>query len=114
MEEAYSREESSIGWWPQSEAPGPAFYAYTYPEPDGYRSASIHPPESAFDARLGLFLLPHEAARISADPDAAVLDFFRSTYAAGADLGGWDRRTLEPSVHPGQPPHAPWSTLKTT
>jgi uncharacterized protein DUF5996 len=111
MEEAYSREESSIGWWPQSEPPGPAFYAYTYPEPDGYRSASVRPSETFFDPRLGLFVLPYEAARISADPDAAVLDFFRSTYAAGADLGGWDRSTLEPRIHPGQPPHAPWSTV---
>jgi len=113
MEEAYSREESSIGWWPPSEAPGPAFYAYTYPEPDGYRSAAVRPSEAFFDERLGLFMLPYDVARISADPDAAVLDFFQTTYEAGANLGGWDRSTLEPSVRPGQPPRAPWSTLAT-
>jgi hypothetical protein len=43
MEEAYSREESSMGWWPSSQVLGPAFYAYTYPEPDGYRSAPVRP-----------------------------------------------------------------------
>ena len=109
MEEAYSREESSIGWWPQSEAPGPAFYAYTYPEPDGYRSATVRPAEAFFDQRLGLFELAYDALRESDDPDAAVLDFFRSTYEAGADLGGWDRSALEPSVPPDRPPRRPWS-----
>src|SRR5712672_2976496 len=43
MEEAYSREEISIGWWPSSERLGPAFYAYAYPEPPGFRSAAVRP-----------------------------------------------------------------------
>jgi hypothetical protein len=111
MEEAYAREESSIGWWPQNEAPGPAFYAYTYPEPGGYRSAFVRPSEATFDARLGLFMLPYDAVRRAADPDAAVIEFFQSTYEAGADLGGWDRATLEPAVLPERPPTRPWSSL---
>jgi hypothetical protein len=111
MEEAYSHEESSMGWWPQTEAPGPAFYAYTYPEPDGFRSALVRPAEAYFHERLGLFMLPYSAVRISADPDGAVQDFLQSTYEAGADLGGWDRRRLEPAVRPGRPQRQPWSTV---
>lgn len=110
MEEAYSREESSVGWWPQLDPPGPAFYAYSYPEPDGFRAAPIRPAAAYFDARLGLFMLPYDAVRMSADPDSAVRDFLQSTYEAGADLAGWDRARLEPTAHPEQPPRRPWST----
>jgi hypothetical protein len=33
--------------------------------------------------------------RKATDPDAALLDFLQSTYAAAADLAGWDRAALE-------------------
>ncbi len=110
-EEAYSREISSAGWWPRSKAPGPSFYAYTYPEPAGIRSAPIGPAEAFFDAGLGDFILPYDAVRGSSDPDAAVVEFLESTYAAGADLGGWDRPRLEPSERPERPPRRAWSRL---
>ncbi len=109
MVEAYSREESSHGWWPASEPPGPAFYAYTYPEPDGYRSAPVRPTAAAYDPRLGEFILPYDVVRGLADPDAAVLSFLQSTYQAGAELAGWDRSSLEPGVAPRRPPDRPWS-----
>jgi hypothetical protein len=44
---------------------------------------------------LGEFLLPYSAMRTTSDPDAALMDFLQSTYAAAADLGKWDRATLE-------------------
>ena len=113
MEEAYSREEISIGWWPSSEAPGPTFYAYAYPEPAGFRSAPVRPADASFDDRLGEFVLPYEVVRRAADPDAAVSEFFQSTYDAGADLGGWDRDGLEPAVYPARHPDRPWSTVDT-
>jgi hypothetical protein len=111
MEEAYSREASSAGWWPQSVDPGPAFYAYTYPAPPGFERAAFRPLEAFFDGAFGEILLPYDDVRMSTDPDAAVLAFLESTYAAGADLAGWDRSTLEPRVRPGRPPRAPWSPL---
>ncbi len=111
MEEAYSREDSSVGWWPSSDPPGPVFYAYIYPEPSGYRSAPIRSAGAYFDDRLGEFSLPYDVVRRAADPDAALLEFFQTTYEAGADLGGWDRITLEPAVLPGRPPRRAWSTL---
>jgi len=109
MEEAYCYEESATGWWPLDERFGPAFYAYTYPEPAGYRTAGVRPDEAFFDSELGEFILPYDAVRQAPDPDAAVLAFFQSTYTAGADLGGWDRRALEPAALPGRPPRGSWS-----
>jgi hypothetical protein len=112
MQEAYSREEHSVGWWPSTEPPGPAFYAYVYPEPDGFRSAPIRPEGAVFDARNGEMLLPHEFVRASPDPEATVLEFFQSTYDAGADLARWDRSILEPSTPLERPPREPWSIVR--
>lgn len=112
MQEAYSREEHSVGWWPSIEPPGPAFYAYVYPEPEGFRSAPIRPEGAVFDPRYGEMLLPHDVVQASADPDATVLEFFQSTYDAGADLAHWDRAILEPSAPADRPPRHPWSVVR--
>jgi len=53
----------------------------------------------------------YDAVRALGDPDAAVLDFFQTTYEAGADLGGWDPTTLEPAVRPERPPRRAWSPV---
>jgi hypothetical protein len=101
MEEAYSQEVSSCGYWPGGGAEG-AYYAYTYPEQAGYRDARVTPAAARYDEQLGEFLLPYEAVRTSADPRATLLGFLQSTYDAAADRGGWDRAELERT-----PP--PWS-----
>jgi hypothetical protein len=112
MEEAYSREEVSVGWWPSHKELGPVFYAYAYPEPPGFRSAAVRPAEAFFDAAFGEFFLTYDAVRRAADPDAAVEEFFQTTYEAGANLGRWDRSMLEPTIRPDRPPRRPWSTVK--
>jgi hypothetical protein len=40
-------------------------------------------------------VLPYEAARRAASPEAAVLEFLQSTYDAAANLGKWQRDALE-------------------
>jgi hypothetical protein len=93
--EAYSHEVSSAGFWPGSPgAEEAAFYSYAYPTPPSFSEAHVAPP-ARFDAKLGEFLLPYEAVRNADDPDALLLDFLQSTYAAAADLGKWDRAALE-------------------
>ena len=103
--EAYSHEVSSAGFWPGgSGVDEPAFYSYAYPEPPGFRTAAVRPAGAAFDAQLGEFVLPYEAVRAAQDPQASLLDFLASTYAAAADAGGWDRATLECELgRPGVP-----------
>lgn len=94
--EAYSHEVSSCGFWPGGGAmPEPAFYAYAYPEPPGYREATVQPTEAFYHPELGEFVLPYEAVRQASDPDALLLAFCESTYAAAATLGAWDRAALE-------------------
>jgi hypothetical protein len=95
-QEAYSHEVSSCGFWPGNEAlPEAAFYSYIYPEPTGYRTASVKPEQAYFHETLGEFILPYEAVRNAKDPDAMLLDFLHSTYEAAANLAQWDREALE-------------------
>ena len=94
MEEAYSHEVSSAGFWPSGGREG-AFYSFAYAEPDGFRDAVVLPDVARYDTELGEFLLPYEAVRAATDPDALVLEFLQGTYEATADLGGWDRSSLE-------------------
>jgi hypothetical protein len=93
--EAYSHEVSSAGFWPGNDAfPQAAFYSYAYPEPQGMRAARV-PSGAYFEPSLGEFILPYDAVRTAQDPDALLLEFLSSTYAAAADAGRWDRAALE-------------------
>jgi hypothetical protein len=97
--EAYSHEVSSAGFWPGGPGVEEAlFYAYAYPVPDGFNDARIGPASARFDTTMGEFVLPYEALRRSASPEAELLEFLQSPYEAAADLGGWDRRALERAV----------------
>lgn len=95
--EAYSHEVSSAGFWPGGAGGGgdPFFYSYAYPSPDGFAAVPVRPEAARFDAALGEFVLPYEAVRTADDPDGALLAFLESSYAAAADLAGWDRSALE-------------------
>lgn len=95
--EAYSHEVSSAGFWPGGGGVAePMFYSYAYPTPEGFAQVSVEPEGAAFwSAELGEFLLPYEAVRTAADPAATLTAFLSSTYAAAAELGGWNRSALE-------------------
>jgi hypothetical protein len=95
MQEAYSHEVSSAGFWAGPGLGEPAFYSYAYPAPPGFAEAAVQPASAYFHSGLGEFVLPYEAARTSQDPDAAVLSFLQSTYEAAARLANWDRAALE-------------------
>lgn len=103
--EAYSHEVSSAGFWPGG--PGceeAVFYSYAYPEPEGFSAARVAPAAARYHADLREFVLPYEAVRTAADPDAVLLEFLNSTYAAAADAAGWDRQALECAIgEPAQP-----------
>jgi hypothetical protein len=94
--EAYSHEVSSAGFWPGGGGVDePSFYAYAYPTPDGFGDAPVQPAEAYFHQDLREFVLPYDAVRTAKDPEAALMAFLTTTYAAAADLGGWDREALE-------------------
>jgi hypothetical protein len=94
MVEGYSHELSSCGFWPGGGVEG-AFYAYAYPEPDGFADYPVGPDGAFYSKENGQFLLPYETVRTADDPDAALLKFLHSTYDAAAERGAWDRAALE-------------------
>ena len=99
--EAYSHEVSSCGFWAGGGVIDyPAFYSYAYPEPPGYADAPVQPSEAFYSADLQEFILPYDVVRQSPNPDRTLLEFLRTTYEAAANLGGWDRRTLERTGDP--------------
>ncbi|OMC06873.1 DUF5996 family protein [Mycolicibacterium fortuitum] len=94
MVEGYSHELSSCGFWPGGGEEG-AFYAYAYPEPEGFADYPVSPDAAFYSKDFRQFLLPYEAVRTSPEPDRDLMNFLQSTYAAAADLAGWDRAALE-------------------
>ncbi len=98
MVEGYSRELSSCGFWPGGGQEG-AFYAYSYPEPDGFATYPVGPAAAYFSDEFQQFLLPYEAVRAAADPDEALAEFLHTTYQAAAERGRWDRAALEDDPH---------------
>lgn len=94
--DAYSHEVSSCGFWAGGgPVPDAAFYSYAYPEPPGFSDAAVQPGAAFYQRELREFVLPYDAVRTAADPDATLLAFLQSTYDAAADLGRWDRASLE-------------------
>ena len=94
--EAYSHEVSSVGFWPGSgPITGPAFYSYMAPTPESFGDSQVLPEAARYDAGLGEFILMYDDVRASASPSETLLSFCQSTYEAGAQLGKWDRESLE-------------------
>jgi hypothetical protein len=104
MQEAYSHEVSSCGFWPGNGGYGrAAFYSYAYPEPPSFSAAQLRTPEAFYDQQLKEFVLSYDAVRQSADPDRTLMGFLQETYAAAADAAGWNRGALE-RAGPGRRP----------
>ena len=98
MQEAYSHECISAGWWPGNvggPVTEPAFYAYSYPVPQGCDAASVRPEAAYYHPDLREWVLPYEAVRSAPDPDHELLEFLQSTYDAAAQLAKWDRKSVE-------------------
>jgi hypothetical protein len=95
-QEAYSHEVISCGFWPGDDRfLTPAFYSYTAPAPPGIETVSLLPAAAFYSPQLGEFLLRYDDVRSADSPEQVLLEFFQSTYEAGATLAHWDREALE-------------------
>jgi len=99
--EAYSHEVISHGFWPGDGEiiKDAAFYAYAAPESEGFKSQRVLPAKAFYSGEKNEFFLMYEDMRQADSPEQVLLDFFQSTYEAGATLGNWNRAELE---RPGQ------------
>ncbi len=96
MQEAYSHEVCSAGFWGGNTAfPQPVFYAYCYPTPDAFSKQTVDPAQAFYSHEMGEFLLPYDAVRTATDPEDMLMQFLQSTYEAAARTANWDRDSLE-------------------
>jgi hypothetical protein len=95
--EAYSHEVISHGFWPGDGEviKDAAFYAYAAPEPAGFRDQRVIPSKAFYSGEKNEFFLMYDDVRLAHSPEQALMEFCQSTYAAGANLGHWDRANLE-------------------
>ncbi|MEO1021967.1 MAG: DUF5996 family protein [Bacteroidota bacterium] len=99
MQEAYSHEVSSAGFWPGSkDVPVPAFYAYAYPTPEDFSKQPVLPKQAFYSEEMGEFFLKYEDVQQAEDPEHMLLEFLRTTYEAAAHTLEWDREALERST----------------
>ena len=106
MEEAYSHELSSAGFWAGPGLGEAAFYAYAYPAAEGFASSPVEPAQAYYHEGLGEFILPYEAVRSADSPDDTLLAFLHSTYEAAAKTGSWNRAVLDYPVDRARNPRA--------
>ncbi|MHA7131873.1 DUF5996 family protein [Algoriphagus namhaensis] len=96
MEEAYSHELYSVGFWPgNKDFPEPSFYAYCYPNLPEFKEEPVQPKEAYWNEALGEFMLSYAAVQKSPDGHKKLLEFCNSTYHAAAKVANWDRDALE-------------------
>jgi hypothetical protein len=96
MQEAYSQEVSSAGFWPGSkDSPMPVFYAYAYPSDVSFGEQKVLPKEAFYSPEMGEFFLKYEDVQNSENPEKTLHDFLRTTYEAATNISEWDRTKLE-------------------
>lgn len=83
------------GWWSGNEQyPRPAYYSFTYPQPEEIEQANIKPEAAHWDKTLSEFILDYDDVRKSQHPEEDLLAFLDSAYQAGAELAGWDPKLI--------------------
>jgi len=96
MQEAYSHEVISAGWWPGSgEIKEAAFYCYAAPASPEFAKQPVRPAEAFYHSGMGEYLLMYDDVRRAKSPTGALLEFLQNTYEAGAITGRWNRAELE-------------------
>lgn len=96
--EAYSHEVISFGFWAGDEnVREPAFYSYTYPEPENLSGQALRPKEAFWNTEGGssMALYMYNDMRKSENPKSALLEFLESAYLAGAGLADWSVEDFE-------------------
>lgn len=99
MQEAYSEEVSSAGFWLGSkDFPTPVFYAYAYPSGSKFGEQKVLPEQAFYSEEMGEFFLKYEDVIQSGNPEEVLYSFLQSTYDAAVRTSDWDTDGLERQV----------------
>jgi hypothetical protein len=106
MRNAGDAQQVEVGWWPgDGRYPRAAFFAYAYPAPADFATATLSPAAARWDTGLGEYVLDWDDARASPDPHSAALEFGRSAVLHACAVCGWEP-ALAASVEGNPPPIA--------
>jgi hypothetical protein len=91
MRNSATAQQIEIGWWPgDGRYPNAAFFAFAFPAPDGFESATLAQPGAHWEASLGEYVLDWDDACLAPDPPRAALDFGLSVIRHACAVCGWD------------------------
>jgi Family of unknown function (DUF5996) len=91
MRNSANAEQVEVGWWPgDPRYPHAAFFAFAFPAPDGYETATLPPPAARWHPELGEFILNWDDVRAEPDPHRTALDFGRSAVRHACAVCDWD------------------------
>ena len=96
VQDFYSHELFSVGFWLGNEAfPIPSFYADCHPHSLQFSQESLQPTDASWNNELGKFILPYELVQQAVNPEIMLRSFLQSAYEAAANIGNWDRESLD-------------------
>ena len=78
----------------------PAFYAYAYPEPPGFKAAQIQPAQAFYSPDFGEFILRYDDMRAAERPDEALLAFAAEHLRRRRRAGGLEAIGIGASLSP--------------
>jgi hypothetical protein len=87
-------EMMNVGFYPGDDANPASFYGYIYPQPAACADLQIMPAAAIWSTQLGEWILPYEAVRTSADPEATLRAFLDAIYGLCGSVSGWDHAAL--------------------
>jgi hypothetical protein len=84
-------QQIEVGWWPGDERyPRAAFFAFAFPTPPGFETATLAPSAAHWETSLGEYVLDWDDIRGAPDPHGAALDFARSAVRHACTVCDWD------------------------
>ena len=84
-------QQIEVGWWPGDERyPRAAFFAFAFPTPPGFETATLAPSAAHWETSLGEYVLDWDDIRRAPDPHGAALDFARSAVRHACTVCDWD------------------------
>jgi hypothetical protein len=91
MRNSANAQQIEVGWWPgDARYPRAAFFAFAFPAPDGFETATLSPPAAHWDSVLGEYLLDWDDVRTAPEPHHTALEFAQSAVRHACTVCGWD------------------------
>lgn len=94
MRHELDAELMNVGLYFGDEKTKPFFYGYIFPQPADAPISAIAPGEASWSMTLNEWVLPYDAVRNAAEPDAVIRTFLDAIYEICFSKAGWNRSTF--------------------